>query len=121
MRRWKLIAVLLAVLMAFATLVAFDCHPGKYSTCNFGQVREGMKLEEVKALLGKPDVVIDESQLPSFVTGLPAPLSAVVQPSRVTPIDPGHTFYRWSNGSAEAIIGLKDGLVKGKWYWEPSL
>jgi hypothetical protein len=33
----------------------------------------------------------------------------------------GDQFFEWTEGSREIWVGVKDGRVYSKWYWEPSL
>jgi hypothetical protein len=75
---------------------------------DYHKIAVGVPLPEVEALLGGPGKQLKEKELPETPCG---------------PVVNGDQFYQWTgplNGQ-KIIIGVRDGRVCAKWYWEYSL
>src|SRR4051794_14831938 len=52
-RRRRLLVLGILAVLAFGVVVLFRCPPGRPSHCNYRQVRAGMTMADVQALLGR--------------------------------------------------------------------
>jgi hypothetical protein len=73
-----------------------------------------MTLEEVEILLGKKGV--ETVDVPGIVDWEQPEAS----PKRVKAVVTAEKILRWEEGSRYILVGFDNGLVTGKWYWEPS-
>ncbi len=79
-------------------------------------IHAGMSLLEVEQVLGR-GVEIDQQELPTRVDFTEPDPS-----KRRRPVVTGRRFYRWEDGNGRrVIIGINNGRVVDKSYWEPSL
>jgi hypothetical protein len=119
MRKWLLAAAfgLVALAVLVFALDAYLNRPGRFCHRNYERIQVGMALAEVEALLGGPGREIAQVDLPQsrdFSPPLPQEWSK--------PVLIGDQFFRWLTpekyNGGEIIVGVKDGRVSDKWYWE---
>jgi hypothetical protein len=105
----------------FAALIVaamWSCRPGCFSHPNYERIRVGMGVGEVDRLLGGAGAVVRPEEVPTYPEayglkpGAPAGWYGVVW---------GDEFREWWEDERHIMVGLKDGRVVSKWYWEPSL
>jgi hypothetical protein len=113
----------LVMLATVATWVAvevwaFHHRPAAILSRKSQEIRPGMRLEDVRALLGSVGRKIDKSELPE-VGDWDAPIGS---PTRSNPVVSGERFYRWeADGGAYVIVSVKHGVVHEKFFYTPSL
>jgi hypothetical protein len=119
MRKWLFVAALgLTALVVFNfALDAYLHRPGRFCYRNYERIRVGMTLPEVEALLGGPGREIAREDLPqSRDFGPPVPHKWS------KPVLIGERFFGWlapeQFKGGGIIVGLKNGRVIDKWYWE---
>jgi hypothetical protein len=105
------VLAVLAVGLLVGLHIRDECRSGKITRCNYDKVKIGMTVKEAEAFLGPGDEVEMES-IPGTRDG------AVVS---------GERAFRWAKGvpgpmSSRAVwVGVRNGKICSKWYWEPSL
>lgn len=112
--------VMLATVGAWVAVEAWAFHhrPAAVLHRNSEKIRPGMRLEEVRALLGNAGKKTDKSELPTVGDRDVLADSA----KRFTPVVSGESFYRWeTDDGAYVIVSLKHGVVLEKSYYAPSL
>lgn len=102
---------LLLTIACVGCFIFFD-REGTFSYGNYERIREGMTPADVERLLGGTGNEINESFVPLILIGQPKQEERVVS---------GDQYHRWENGSSYIIVSFRNGVVAGKYYWEPSL
>jgi hypothetical protein len=117
MRRWAIGCASVAVLsvLAVGLLVGLhiqeECRSGKVTECNYEKVKIGMTVKEAEAILG-PSQEIGMEHVPGTRDG---------------PVVSGERLFMWAKEvsspmSSRAVwVGVRNGRICNKWYWEPSL
>jgi hypothetical protein len=111
-------AALAVLLSAWKTLDLWvDYVEGPISSRGFSRIKIGMSLDEVEAILGPGEQISLE-----HVTQIPGSPYAK-RKGNLDLVVEGDEFFRWHNSKCgmEIQLGLRDGRVCDKWYWEPSL
>jgi hypothetical protein len=112
-----LVAVGVPATVAVFTLVAWWNRTGCFSYRNYERIETGMLLEEVDGLLGRPGEEIP----PEWVSTVPPWAKISGSPAGWLGVVWGDRFFLWKSGHCEVFVGVTDGRVTSKWYWEPSL
>ena len=122
MKKWLLVTAfgLMSPVVFVVALDAYLHRPGRFCCRNYERIRVGMPLAEVEALLGAPGQEIAPEDFP-----LSPDFSQPVPWKQPKPVVNGDRFFRWVapenyNGGA-IIVGIKNGTVCDKWYWEERL
>ncbi|HLW68372.1 MAG TPA: hypothetical protein VKS79_23850 [Gemmataceae bacterium] len=105
----KLMAVTVGLLTCLAFWYFFLwCPPKEVCECNYKKLKIGMTLDQVELVLGEPGVEMPVNEVPRYPSG---------------PVVQGDSFYEWkgSINGIKVIVGIKDGRVCDKWYWEADL
>jgi hypothetical protein len=125
-KRW-VIALFVGTLLVMLTTVAVHisaeiwrfCHrPAAILYQRSERVRPGMRLEAASAALGGAGRKLQEWELPETVDDN----RPVGLPGRLKPVVSGDEYYRWeTDGGAYLVVSLKNGVVREKFFYEPSL
>lgn len=95
------------LLLVSSSILCVSC--SRISKENYTRIKNGMTLREVETLLG-PGTETERQYVPT------------TSPTR-EPVVYGDRFYSWKDVQTgkEIFVGVKDGVVCDKWYWEPDL
>jgi hypothetical protein len=102
-------------LLAVVGLYAWVNWPGRFSYSNYERIEVGMSRERVAELLGSPG---EETKT---IPGFPRYVFRPGAPPGWTGVVWGDTFVHWQDGNRDIYVGLSEGRVASKYYWEPSL
>jgi hypothetical protein len=109
--------ILLGLAASVAGILAWSDRTGCLSRGNYERVTKGMELSQVELLLGGPGEEIPPEQVPT----VPSWARFADAPEGWPGVVWGERYFRWETGSRTIHIGVQDGKVVSKWYWEPSL
>ena len=116
--RWRRISLVI-VFVCFVSGVWYrwTIRTGCISYHNYKRIQVGMSRVEVIQLLGLSGEVVEANQIPivpnyAIPPGSPAGWSGAVW---------GDSYVRWYDGQQKIYIGLVEGRVVNKWYWQLSL
>jgi hypothetical protein len=112
-----LVAVGVAAAVAVLTLAIWWDRTGCFSYRNYERIETGMRLEEVENLLGCHGDEVSSTS----VTRVPAYAKLPESPTGWYGVVWGDRFFLWKSGHCKVFVGVTDGWVTSKWYWEPSL
>ncbi len=112
------LAGVLAVLLAIGLLALMaiaECQNGKVTRCNYDKVKAGMTVREAEIFLG-PSQESSEKWVPSERS-----------PDGIARVVSGDRYFKWEdkrieNGTPDRSVwvGVRNGKIINKWYWEPS-
>jgi hypothetical protein len=114
MKRRLIIGCALAVLtglLTYGILIMFECENGKVVRCNYEKVKVGMTVREAETFLGpRPEFLEEGVPVERWPDG------------RIVPVVSGDSCLKWEDRTTgkDVWVGVKNGKIINKWYWEPS-
>jgi hypothetical protein len=103
------LAVLLAIGL-LALMAIAECQNGKVTRCNYDKVKAGMTVREAETFLGLSQESSEE-WVPSER-----------RPEGVARVVSGDKYFHWEDKTTarDVWVGVRNGKIINKWYWEPS-
>ena len=135
MRKALLLITVLSLVLLGLVYVCFPKESRDFA--NYKEVRVGMSVEEVEAILG-PGAPVKQEEVPSIVVPVnpqdavdslerakksgATPPTARDYPTRIKPVVEGDYILQWKNSETweRIIVAFKDGKVCEKYYYDPN-